>query len=78
MIENPHSNESVEKQAGVNKFPRNINLFLQIQSVVHLNGMILHKFTTSVILWTIKMYYITPSMIKLKVSLEIQFTFFLI
>lgn len=50
MIENPHSNESVEKQAGVNKFPRNINLFLQIQSVVHLNGMILHKFTTSVIL----------------------------
>ena len=31
---------SVEKQAGVNKFPRNINLFLQIHHAVHLNGMI--------------------------------------
>ena len=31
---------SVEKQAGVNKFPRNINLFLQIHPAVHLNGMI--------------------------------------
>ena len=40
MIENPHSNMSVEKQAGVNKFPRNINLFLQIYPAVHLNGMI--------------------------------------
>lgn len=50
MIENPHSNRSVEKQAGVNKFPRNINLFLQIHPAVHLSGMLLYKFTTSVTL----------------------------
>lgn len=49
------SYESVEKQAGVNKFPRNINLFLQIHPAVHLNEMILYKFTTSVTLWAIKM-----------------------
>ena len=34
------SNMSVEKQAGVNKFPRNVHLFLQIYPAVHLNGMI--------------------------------------
>lgn len=50
QIENPHSNMGVEKQAGVNKFPRNINLFLQIHPAVHLNGMILYKITTSVTL----------------------------
>lgn len=49
MIENQHSNGSVEKQASVNKFPRNIK-FLQTYPVVHLNGMILYKFTTSVTL----------------------------
>ena len=31
---------SVEKQAGINTFPRNIYLFLQIHPAVHLNGMI--------------------------------------
>lgn len=46
MIEYSHSYTSVEKQAGVNKFPRNINLFLQMHPAVDLNGMILYKFTT--------------------------------
>lgn len=46
MIEYSHSYRSVEKQAGVNKFPRNINLFLQMHPTVHLNGMILYKFIT--------------------------------
>lgn len=44
------SKGSIEKQAGVNKFPRNINLFLQIYPAVHLNEMILYKFTISVTL----------------------------
>lgn len=45
-MECSHSNKSAEKQAGVNKFQRNINLLLQIRPAVHLNGMTLYKCTT--------------------------------